>query len=85
MQLVQYEVDGKRAAGLQINDRPDSYLDYAQISKLGTMKDWPEKEAAQKRWAEEEKGGMTRVFIARMTTIPPAWYFATRMGASAPS
>jgi hypothetical protein len=63
--LFQTESDGRRAAGLQINDRPDAALDIPMLSALESMPDGPEKQAKVKALIDAGVGGHTRLFVGK--------------------
>jgi hypothetical protein len=63
--LEQSEEDGHRQAGLRINDRPDQSMDVAELSRIGAMKDGPEKTKALEGLSQKGFGGASRLFIGK--------------------
>lgn len=63
--LEQSEEDGHRQAGLRINDRPDQSMDVAELSRIGAMKDGPEKAKALEGLSQKGFGGASRLFIGK--------------------
>ena len=63
--LEQSESDGRRGAGLSINDMPDAPMDIETLSKIESMKDGPEKQAIIKRLVAEGAGGRHRLFVGK--------------------
>jgi hypothetical protein len=63
--LEQSEEDGHRQAGLRINDRPDRAMDVAALSRIGAMKDGPEKTKAMEGLSKLGFGGASRLFIGK--------------------
>jgi hypothetical protein len=62
LQLVQEEENGKRRAGMQINDRVDAPMDLSKLPQIRAMPDGPEKLAAAK---EAGFGGAQRLFVGK--------------------
>lgn len=63
--LEQSEYDGRRGAGLSINDMPDAPMDIETLSKIESMKDGPEKQAIIKKLVAEGAGGRHRLFVGK--------------------
>jgi hypothetical protein len=63
--LFQTERNGRRAAGLQINDRPDAPLDIPLLSGIESMPDGPEKQAKIKALIDAGAGGHPRLFVGK--------------------
>jgi hypothetical protein len=63
--LEQSEYDGRRAAGLTINDMPDAPMDIETLSRIESMKDGPEKQAIIKKLIAEGAGGRHRLFVGK--------------------
>jgi len=63
--LEHWEEDGKRAAGLYINDMPDAPMDMERFSRIGAMKDGPEKQAEIAKLKAEKLIGQRRISIAK--------------------
>ena len=64
VQLWQQEEDGRRQAGLVVNDQPDEPADYAADERFEKMTDGPAKKAeAEKR--EKHPWGPQRIFVGK--------------------
>jgi hypothetical protein len=63
--LEQNEADGKRVAGLSIDDRPDAPLDFTNLSKLEAMPDGPGKTAQIEKLESAGAFGAPRLFIGK--------------------
>lgn len=66
--LMQHEHAGRRAAGMQVNDRPDHPLDIALFSRIEDMPDGPEKAALIQKLRDQGEGGANRVFMGKEGT-----------------
>ncbi|MGA9794912.1 MAG: hypothetical protein WBQ17_05170 [Rhizomicrobium sp.] len=65
--LEQGEADGKRNAGLTIDDRPDAPIDFAAISRIESMAAGPDKTAAIQKLIASGQAGHKRLFIGKDT------------------
>lgn len=63
--LEQSEQNGRRAAGISIDDRPTTPLDFAALSRLEAMPPGPARTAEAKRLAAEGATGEQRVFLGK--------------------
>lgn len=63
--LEQNEEDGKRVAGLTIDDRPDTAMDFAGLSALETEPDSPAKNAKIAQLEQSGAFGATRLFAGK--------------------
>lgn len=63
--LDQSENDGRRAAGLGINDYPSEPMDIETLSKIESMPDGPERKAAIDKLIKSGAGGTHRAFFGK--------------------
>jgi hypothetical protein len=67
--LEQNEYDGKRAAGLAINDYPDHSMDIEKLSKIEAMPDGPAKKAEVDKLIAAGEGGAHRLFVGKRSGV----------------
>lgn len=65
IQLTQSEYDGKRWAGMVVNDRPEAPLDFDLAERFGKMPNGPEKEALAKKLQAEGFAGRQRLYVGK--------------------
>ena len=63
--LDQTEQDGRRSAGLGINDRPTQSLDYAEFARIEAMPAGADKDAAYKRLEAQGAFGARRLYLGK--------------------
>lgn len=66
VQLLHQESDGRREAGLIINDRPDRPMDVEAYERFKAMPEGPEKAAAEKKLSELGFDAKNRVLLAKL-------------------
>ncbi|MBI2362063.1 MAG: hypothetical protein HYV15_01590 [Elusimicrobia bacterium] len=66
VQLTHQESDGKREAGLIVNDRPDRPMDIEAYQRFLALPEGPEKAAAEKKLAEQGFDAKNRILVAKL-------------------
>lgn len=65
IQLTQNEYDGRRWAGMIINDRPDETLDFGLAERITKMPEGPERTAAMQKVQADGTFGRQRVYVGK--------------------
>jgi hypothetical protein len=65
MTLQQSDSDGRRAAGMTIDDRPDAPIDFDLVDRLHKMPDGPEKTALVEKLIKTHAFGTPRLYLGK--------------------
>jgi hypothetical protein len=80
IQLTQNEYDGRRWAGMVINDRPDEALDFGLAERISNMPEGAEKTAALRKVQADGTFGRRRVYVGKTRDRDSAVMLSDAMG-----
>ncbi|APW72035.1 MULTISPECIES: hypothetical protein [Sphingopyxis] len=80
IQLTQSEYDGRRWAGMIINDRPDQPLDFDLAERISKMPDGPERTALLEKVQAEGSFGRQRLYVGKTRDRDSAVMLSDAMG-----
>jgi hypothetical protein len=80
IQLTQSESNGRRWAGMIINDRPDSPLDFDLAKRISAMPDGPERNAAIQKIQSDGTFGRQRLYVGKTRDKESAVMLSDGMG-----